>query len=223
MSLLAGVAIFFALKRRAIGQITTGKPDQISTDAKKSLGWGILDRGKFAALLATVFFDSMVQSGVLTFSAFVMIAKGVPAPIATVAAVLVLIGGMFGKALCGFLADRFGVRPTFALLQVLTATGLVLLVITPITASYILLPALGVVVQGTTSITYVIVNDLVHPERTARGYSMIYGASSFAALAGPMGFGLIGDQFGIEFTLIAMATTAIIAIFPCWFLKPSLS
>jgi predicted MFS family arabinose efflux permease len=59
----------------------------------------------------------------------------------------------------------------------------------------------------------------VHPERTARGYSMIYGASSFAALAGPMGFGVIGDQFGIAYILIAMAVTAIIAILPCWFLK----
>jgi MFS family permease len=139
---------------------------------------------------------------------------------ATFASVLVLIGGMFGKAACGFLADHIGVRGAFSTLQGLAALGLVLLVMAPSTAAFILLPFLGVVVQGTSSITYVIVNDLIHPERTARGYSLVYSTTSIASVVGPLGFGVIGDIYGIEVAMQAMAVTSVAAILPCWFVKP---
>ena len=59
---------------------------------------------------------------------FAMIAKGLPLAIATLATVALLIGGIFGKAGCGYLADRIGVRPAFALAQMLTALNLVVAV-----------------------------------------------------------------------------------------------
>lgn len=222
VSLIAGIGIFQVLKLAQIGDSSKGLGDAAAGTPDTSLGWGILDRRKFSALLATVFLDSMVQVGVLTFVAFVMIAKGVPTTAATLAAVLVLIGGMFGKALCGFLAENIGVRPAFAILQGLTALGLVLLVISSSTVAFALLPILGVVVQGTTSITYVIVNELIHPTRTARGYSIIYAASGIASVIGPVGFGTIGDRFGIETSMLVMAVIAICAILPSWFLKTNI-
>ena len=216
MSLGVAIAVYWGFKKSGIGGLTDyAEKNRVSG----KLGWGILNRPRFSALLTTVLLDSMVQSGVLTFVAFVMIAKGVPVYVATFAAVLVLSGGMFGKAVCGFLADRIGVRPAFAVLQGLTALGLILLIYAPGTTAYILLPFLGVALQGTTSITYVIVNDLIHPERIARGYSMIYTASSVASVVGPLGFGHVGDQYGIETAVLGMATIAILAILPCWFLK----
>lgn len=214
----AGVAvvIYWGLKRIGIGGLI---PHASKPEESKKLGWGILDRPRLSALLSTILMDSMVQSGVLTFVAFAMIAKDVPIYVATFAAVLVLTGGMFGKAVCGFLADRIGVRAAFTTLQSLTALGLVVLVFASSTAAFILLPVLGIVLQGTSSITYVIVNDLIHPERTARGYSLIYTTTSAAAVIGPFGFGLIGDRYGIETTMLVMAFVAIAAILPSWFLK----
>ena len=216
ISVAVAIVVYWMFKQSGIGGLADyTEKNRIS----RKLGWGILHRPRFSALLTTVLLDSMVQSGVLTFVAFVMIAKGIPVYVATFAAVLVLIGGMFGKAVCGFLADRIGMRPAFAVLQGLTALGLILLIYASGTTAYILLPFLGVALQGTTSITYVIVNDLIHPERVARGYSMIYTASSVASIIGPLGFGHIGDQYGIETAVLGMATIAIIAILPCWFLK----
>lgn len=211
------VVIYWGLKQAGIGGLISdaSKTDEIGG----RLGWGILDRSRFSALLSTILMDSMVQSGVLTFVAFAMIAKDVPVYAATFAAVLILIGGMFGKAACGFLADRIGVRAAFATLQSMTALGLVLLVLMSSTAAFILLPILGVVLQGTSSITYVIVNDLIHPARTARGYSLVYSTTSLAGVAGPFVFGLIGDQYSIETAMLVMAFVAIAAILPCWFLR----
>ena len=37
---------------------------------------------------------------------------------------VVLVGGMAGKAACGFLADRIGPTRAFGLIQMLTAAGL---------------------------------------------------------------------------------------------------
>lgn len=209
-------AVYWVLSRSGLGR---GDHHISKNRSNQKLGWGILDRPKFTALLTTVLMDSMVQAGVLTFVAFAMIAKDVPVYAATFASVLVLIGGMLGKAVCGFMADRIGMRLAFTLLQTLTALGLVLLVLASSTTAFILLPFLGVAVQGTSSITYVLVNDLIHVDRTARGYSLIYTASSLASVVGPLGFGLIGDQYGIETAMLAMAVVAVIAILPCILLK----
>jgi FSR family fosmidomycin resistance protein-like MFS transporter len=215
----AAIAIYWGLKRAGIGADLPNANKDTDEKLEMALGWGILDRPKFTSLLATVFLDSIVQVGVLTFIAFAMIAKGVPIYTATLAPVLILIGGMFGKAACGFLADLIGIRTAFAILQGLTAIGLIFVVILDTTPAFTILPFLGLVLQGTTSITYVIVNDLIHPSRTVRGYSMIYGASSLAAVLGPFGFGRVGDLWGINTAILIMAVFALIAIVPCWTLK----
>jgi len=215
----AAIAVYWGLTRAGIGAHLPNTDKDTDKKLDMALGWGILDRPKFTSLLATVFMDSIVQAGVLTFIAFTMIAKGVPVYTATLAPVLILIGGMFGKAACGFLADLIGLRTAFTILQGLTAIGLIFVVILSTTPAFLILPFLGLALQGTTSITYVIVNDLIHPSRTVRGYSMIYGASSLAYVLGPFGFGHIGDLWGINTAILIMAVIALIAIVPCWALK----
>ena len=184
-------------------------------------GWGILDRRGFAALLVVVFLDSLVQAGVLTFAAFLMLAKDIPLATATFAATAILIGGIFGKAVCGFLADRIGPRLAFILIQILTGIGIVATVLSPGYQAYILLPFLGVVLQGSTSITYSMVNDLVHEMRTSRGFALVYGGAGFASVVGPLSCGLLGDVYGIEMAMFAMAAAAVLAIPPCLLLRLS--
>jgi MFS transporter, FSR family, fosmidomycin resistance protein len=194
----------------AIGPAPTGQ---------QATRWGILDRSGFLALLAVVFLDSMVQAGALTFAAFLMLDKGEPLYIATFAATAILIGGIFGKAICGFMADKFSPRTAFAVVQALTALLLVAAVFSPSLVTYLLLPFLGVVLQGSTSITYSMVNDFVHPDRVARGFALIYGSSGFASVAGPLSFGLIGDAYGVPTAMLAMAAVSLAAIIPCWRLR----
>lgn len=209
-------AIAIALFLRSIDQSRHGAeaPREDKRDDEAEIGWGILSWRSFCTLLTVVFFDTMVQAGVLVFVAFLLLSKGMPLAIATAAAVIVLIGGIFGKAGCGYLADRFGVRSAFALIQVLTAVGLFLVVAVPGWAAMLLLLPLGVVVQGSTSITYGFAADLIHPRRMARGYALLYSSASFSSVAGPLVFGLIADAFGIAMAFYAMAIVSLLAASP---------
>lgn len=220
LTICAAILTFALMKRKNIGrpQYETNQTKQ--NDETSKLGWGILRPFKFGALLITVFLDNLIQASLLTFVAFVMIDKGLSAPIAAMASVALLIGGTFGKAVCGTLADRIGMRKAFAILQILTASGLVILILIPnAILAYILLPFLGVVVQGSSSITYVKVADFVHPDRAARGYSMIYATTSLVAFCGPISMGIIGDIYGISLSIYIMAFVALLSIIPAWFLK----
>ena len=214
----AGV-VYCVLGRVGLGgeAVVSGGSGPASPGSAK--GWGILNRQGFSALLAVVFFDSAVQAGALTFIAFVMLAKGLPLSVATLAAVILLIGGMCGKAACGFLAERIGVRTAFSIAQLLTAVGITAIAVAPSILAYVLLPFVGVVLQGSTTITYGLVDDMVHPDRTPRGYALVYAASSFASVAGPLGFGLIADVFEIGIAMIAMALVAGLAIVPVLWLE----
>ncbi|MGI9490437.1 MAG: MFS transporter [Geminicoccaceae bacterium] len=186
--------------------------------AARREGWGVLSWRSFGTLLVIISLDNVVQAGVLVFVAFLMIEKGLPLYIATMATVVLLTGGIFGKAGCGFLAERLGVRPAFALVQLLTAFGLIAVIIAPAWLAFALLLPLGVVAQGSTSITYGLIPDLIHPQRMARGYAIMYSSTSFAAALGPWIFGLVGDQYGINVAILAMAVVALLAVPPLTFL-----
>ncbi|MGH1479813.1 MAG: MFS transporter [Geminicoccales bacterium] len=187
-------------------------------DPDESLGWGVLNWRSFGTLLVIISLDNVVQAGVLVFIAFLMIAKGLPLYVATMATVVLLTGGIFGKAGCGYLAERIGVCRAFVLVQVLTALGLISVIMAPAWLAFALLLPLGVVAQGSTSITYGLIPDLIHPRRMARGYAIMYSSTSFAAALGPWLFGLIGDQYGINVAVQAMAVVALLAVPPIAFL-----
>ena len=187
-------------------------------EAIRKQRWGILDRKGFSSLLAIVFFDNMAQAGILVFIPFLMISKGMPVYIATFAAVIVLAGGVFGKAGCGYLAERMGVKPAFGVIQILTAVGIGCVIVAPEWLAFALLFPLGIVAQGSTSVTYGIVNDLVDPNRTASGYALMYGATSIAAASGPFLFGFAADRIGIEMAMATMAILALLATTPTVYL-----
>jgi FSR family fosmidomycin resistance protein-like MFS transporter len=222
-AIVAAVAIaFFASAFDKFQQAEAASSEE-SSDDDAELGWGILNWRSYSTLLVIVFFDTMVQAGVLVFAAFLLLSKGLPLAIAATATVIVLIGGIFGKAGCGFLADRLGVRPAFVLIQLLTAVGLFCVVAAPAWPAMLLLLPLGVVVQGSTSITYGFAADLIHPHRMARGYALLYSSSSFSSVAGPLVFGLIADAFGIQIAMYAMAMVTLLALPPIAFLSMTLT
>ncbi|MEP0944491.1 MAG: MFS transporter [Rhizobiaceae bacterium] len=240
LSVLAAMAILFIsseLRRKTRqtthteGTISTGgdgdddDDDSFDNDGgnheelHKVSRWGVVDWRQFSVLLSVICIDNMIQTSVLVFTAFLMLSKGFPLWQATAATVIVLTGGAAGKAACGFLADRLGVRPAFALIQILTAIGLSLIVIAPTWIALALLLPLGAVVQGSSSITYGFAANLLHPSRMARGYALLYASGSFTAAAGPPLFGLIGDWVSISATFYAMAFATLLAA-PLIYLLP---
>ena len=215
-ALAAAAAVMIATRAlRAAGRRNDAKA---TADGDVVKGWGILNWRAFAALLAVTGIDTIVQSGVILFVAFLMLAKGLPLYIATAATVVLLAGGVFGKAGCGFLAARLGVRRAFVLIQALTALGLVAIVLAPTWLALALLAPLGAVTQGSSSVTYGFAADLIHPTKMARGYALLYASGAFAAAGGPYAFGLIADGAGIETAIHAMAACSALAALPIFLL-----
>jgi MFS family permease len=180
--------------------------------------WGILNWRSYGALLAVTSIDTLVQTATLVFVSFLMLAKGLPLSIATGATVLLLAGGIFGKAGCGYLAQRMGVRPTFALIQGVTAVGLFVIVIAPNWLALALLVPLGAALQGTSSITYGFAADLIDPRRMARGYALLYSVGTFASAVGPFVTGIVADGLGIEIAMYCVAAIALLAVPPIFIL-----
>lgn len=202
---------FFLLRQIGVG----APPAQAApgTHAPDKPGWGIRDRAGFAALGTLVFVDIAVQAGFLTFLAFLMAEKQVPTSLAVFAVVLTLAGGIFGKFGCGFLANRLGVRGALITVQCLTAAGIAAVLLAPTLIAYFLLPFLGLVLQGSSTITYGSVADMFYEARASRGFAAIYTIASGASVSGPVIFGVIGDRFGLAPALFAMAF-AVLASLP---------
>ncbi len=215
-AIVSGVLIYIILRR-----LKAGVRVESATATGGGMGWldwGIKNRLAFSALIVAVFLDTAVQSGFFTFITFFVADRDVPVNYAAFAIVATLLGGIFGKASCGFLADRFGVKLSFALVQIATAALIGVLLVVPAFAIFLLLPLLGMFLQGSTSITYGAVNDYVRNERKSRGFALIYSTSTFSAIGGPVLLGLTGDLFGLDATMVAMAIISLAAILPViWF------
>ncbi|MGH9578903.1 MAG: MFS transporter [Terriglobales bacterium] len=195
---------------------TTGRAQPVamrSSSARPPAGWGIRNRQGFTALCLIEAVDSSTRTGFLTFIAFLMIAKNLPAGWATLSVPLILIGGMAGKLACGFLAERLGVIRTIVITEIATGSGILLTLALPAGATFLLLPLLGVVLQGTSSVIYGTVGDLVEEDKLPRAFGLIYTVSSIAGIIAPLGYGLIGDLYGVE-TSIGIIGVAIFFTVP---------
>ncbi len=209
IAVISAVVVLFSLRGLSVGHQRRSDIDKTAEPAPN--GWGIHRRTGFVALCGIVFLDTSVQAGFLTFLAFLVASRGVATNLAAMAVVLTLVGGMFGKAGCGYLAERLGVTSSFVLVQSATAAGIVALLVSPTWLAFLLLPVLGLFLQGSTSITYGSVNDFVHGDRASRAFAVVYSVSSLAGIAGPIFFGLISDRLGLVATMLTMAAVSLLA------------
>ena len=218
-AVLGAAALFFILRRLQAGSRPSSEAR--AQAAGGIVGWGIRDRTGFSALSVIVFLDIAVQSGFLTFLAFLMLEKQVPASLAAFAVVLTLAGGIFGKFGCGYLAERIGVRRSLAIVECLSAAGIIAILLSPTLLAYVLLPVLGLALQGSSSITYATVSDLVRPDRRSRGFAVIYTVASAASIAGPIAFGVVGDRFGLASAMLTMALVVLLPVPLSALLRPA--
>lgn len=218
LALLSAALLWFGL--RAI-RLNVRVPAQ-STDKDRAKGWGIRDRVGFGGLAAIVFFDIAVQDGFLVFVAFLMIEKQVPPSLAAFAVVATLAGGVCGKYACGHLAARMGTVRSLVLVEVLTAAGIVAVFMVPTVAAFFLLPLVGIVLQGSSSITYGSVSHFVDETRQSRGFAMVYTMANGASVAGPIGFGIISDIFSVGTSIGLMALVTLVPLPLCILLRAGL-
>jgi len=89
-----------------------------------------------------------------------------------IALTLIFTGGAAGKLICGWLGVRLGVvRATF-ITEGLTAAGILVLLPLPLAAGLTVLPLIGMALNGTSSVLYGTVPELVAPQRRQRAFSI---------------------------------------------------
>ena len=191
-----------------------------STVVKKTVGWGIRDRQGFTVLCLIEILDSSTRTGFLTFIAFLLIAEGLSEGWAASAVPLVFVGGMAGKLACGLLAERLGVVRMIVLTELATACGIFAALALPAIAAFVLLPLLGVVLQGTSSVLYATVGEFVEPDRLPRSFGLFYTIGSICGIAAPLGYGLLGDRFGVSIAIATMGVVVLLTIPLAVLLKP---
>jgi MFS family permease len=183
---------------------------------------GISERRGFVALLAIVFLDTAVQDGFLIFVAFLMLEKQLPAELAAFAVVLTLLGGVAGKFACGMLAARLGVIRSLVVVECLTAAGIAAVCVAPTMIAFLLLPLLGIVLQGSSSITYGSVGEFVDHGRSARAFGVVYTVTSMAGIVAPITIGVLSDAAGVRVAFVAMALAVLLPLPLCLVLQPAL-
>jgi MFS family permease len=219
VGLLGAVALLLVLTRLDAG---SALPLEASADGR-GLGWGIRDGRGFAALASVGMIDNATRTGFLTFLPFALMAKGATVAGVGTAMALLFAGGATGKFVCGLVADRVGVIRTVVLTEVATAVGIVALVAAPLPLAFVALVPLGVALNGTSSVLYGTVAELVMAERRSRAYGLYYTLSMSASALAPAIYGLVGDAMGVPGTLMIISAAVLLTVPLCLVLRPAVA
>jgi FSR family fosmidomycin resistance protein-like MFS transporter len=185
LGILAAGAILLVLARLGTG----ARP--CATTRKGAGSWGIRDGRAFSALTAIGVIDSGTRTPFLTFLPFILIAKGLATPSVGLALALLFAGGAVGKFVCGLAAERIGVIRAVILTEV---------------------APLGIALNGTSSVLYGTVADLVAADRRSRAYGLYYTITLGASALSPTLYGLVSDAAGVTATLLVVASLVLVTV-----------
>ena len=178
--------------------------------------------GGFRLLLAIAMIDSATRMGFLTFLPFLLKEKGADLPMIGIALTLIFTGGAAGKLICGWLGVRLGVvRATFVT-EGLTAAGILVLLPLPLAAGLTVLPLIGMALNGTSSVLYGTVPELVAPQRRQRAFSIFYTGGVGAGALAPVLYGLASDLAGVPTMMLLVAAAVLVTLPLAWLLGPYL-
>lgn len=167
----------------------------------------------FSLLFMTGVLDTAVRMGLLTFLPFLLQAKGASLPVVGTALALVFIGGAAGKFACGWLGARMGVMGTVLATEGGTAACIIAVMLLPLVPALVLLPLLGMMLNGTSSVLYGTVPELAQPGHTERAFAWFYTGTIGSGAISPVIYGVLGDHIGVRGGTLATALTAL-AILP---------
>ena len=181
-------------------------------------------RGRFGflLLLAIGMVDSATRMGFLIFLPFILIAKGAALPTIGLALTLVFAGGAVGKLVCAFIGARLGVIGTVCLTESLTTLGILALLPLPLEAAMVLLPLIGVMLNGTSSVLYGSVPELVEPAKRTRMFGIFYTGTIGSGAVSPALYGLVGDALGVTVAVGVVAGICLVTVPLALVLRPAL-
>ena len=162
----------------------------------------------FNLLLAIGAFDTATRMGYLLFLPFLFHAKGGKEATVGIGLALLFAGGALGKACCGWLGQRLGVVWSVIITEAATALFMVATLMLPLGPVLILLPLLGVVLNGTSSVLYGTVPELARKGEVSRAFALFYTGVIGAGGLAPIAYGVIADHSSRTIGVIAASLTA---------------
>jgi MFS family permease len=214
---LAAIVIYMAMPRAGGAATGAAKKAPARSAAEAPRGFG------FPLLLSVGVIDSATRMPFLTFLPFVLTAKGASLPTIGMSLTLVFAGGAAGKLVCAFIGARIGTVATVWLTEAVTALGIVALLPLPLEPALVLLPVVGVALNGTSSVLYGSVPDLVAPERRTRAFGIFYTATIGAGAVSPAIYGVVGDHVGVPTALMIVAAAVLVTLPLTLALRPALA
>lgn len=227
LGLVAAGLLYVVLSRLRSGERPDERPDALpGAEAQASpgaTGWGIHDRRGFTSLAVISMIDSACRFAFLTFLPFLLIEKGAATEAVGFALALVFAGGAAGKLICGLVAERLGILRTVVLTELATMALILGVLVSPLSIAMVLLPAVGVALNGTSSVLYGTVGDFVDTNRQARAFGLFYTFGTGAGVVSPFLFGLVSDGWGLTLAVTGIAFMVLLILPLCLMLRPSLA
>lgn len=209
---LLGVALTVALLYWA----PTATPKPAPNPSRAGRG-----RGGFGVLAIIGALDTATRMGYLLFLPFLVHGRGGGSPTVGVALALLFMGGAFGKASCSWLGERMGVVGCVVLTETATAVLIVVTLATPLTVMLMMLPLLGIVLNGTSSVLYGTVPELSRGE-TGRAFAIFYTSVIGAGGLAPILYGAVADHSTRSIGVFSAALTAGLIVPLVMMLRPHL-
>ncbi|HEY7580986.1 MAG TPA: MFS transporter [Acetobacteraceae bacterium] len=214
----AAAAILLLLPRHAPTSLQHGEPAHGLPGAAPAPR----QRGAFPLLLTIGVLDSGTRMGFLAFLPFVLRAKDAATPTIGLALTLVFAGGAVGKLACGWLGARLGVLRTVLLTELATALGITALEPLPLPAALGCLPLIGIALNGTSSVLYGTVPELVPANRREHAFGLFYTGTIGGGAVAPVLYGFAGDAMGPTRAMFVVAMVCVLTLPLAWALRPSL-
>ena len=212
---LVGVAVAVALLVVVPRQPFIAPVEDKST-AKKRPGRG------FGLLLTIGVLDTATRMGYLLFLPFMLQTRGGSGAVVGLGLALLFIGGALGKAACGWLGQRLGVVWSVIVTEAATAVLITATLLLPLAPMLALLPLLGIVLNGTSSVLYGTVPDLAPKGDIGRAFALFYTGVIGAGGLAPIAYGAIADHSSRTVGILAAALTAAVIVPLVLALRPAL-
>lgn len=176
----------------------------------------------FGLLLTIGALDTATRMGYLLFLPFLLQTRGGTEAMVGLGLALLFIGGALGKAACGWLGQHLGVVWSVIATEVATALLITLTLILPLAPMLAVLPLLGIVLNGTSSVLYGTVPDLAPKGDIGRGFALFYTGVTGTGGIAPIAYGAIADHSNRTVGILAAALTAVVIVPLVLALRPAL-
>jgi FSR family fosmidomycin resistance protein-like MFS transporter len=202
---LLGVAV-------AIGLLALTPPTTAAGPLRTPTAARAATHSGFSLLMTIGAFDTATRMGYLLFLPFLIQARGGTSPIVGLGLALLFLGGALGKATCSWLAERLGVIGSVVATEAATALLVAATLFLPLVPILVILPLLGIVLNGTSSVLYGTVPELAPNGDAGRAFALFYTGVIGAGGLAPIVYGAIADHSNQTVGVLAAAATAALII-----------